>query len=97
VSDYATKKEISDALLAVGEALQQQDERLAQLEAAVLALKGFLAIALNPSNPAEAAGRIEALTAQAKAKAPGAERRAQISELVQLEKLSEKLGGPKEA
>ena len=47
MSEFVTRKELSEALLAIGEALVQQDERLAQLEASVLAVKGFLA----PANP----------------------------------------------
>jgi len=34
-----TEKEISDAIFAIGEALQHQDERLAQLEAGLLVVK----------------------------------------------------------
>lgn len=92
-----SEKQFSDALLAIGEALHQQDERLAQLEADVLVAKGFLAAVMNPAQPADALRQIEAKSKEAMAKSPGAEHRARISELLDLQKLSEKHGGPSEA
>lgn len=92
-----TEKQFADVIFAIGEALHQQDARLAGLEADLVVVKGFLSKVMNPSNPAEALARIEAHSKRARAKAPGAERRAAISEQIDLLKLSEKHGGPKDA
>lgn len=92
-----SEKQISQAVFAIGEALQLQDERLAQLEADVRVVKGFLAAVMNRSNPAEALAGIEAKSKEAMEKAPGAADRAKISELLDLLKLIEKHGPPRES
>jgi hypothetical protein len=92
-----SEKQLGDALLAIGQALHSQDERLAELEAAVLVLKGFLATVLNPSNPAAALAQIEAKTREASERNAGAEERRKVSEALDLLKMIEKHGGPGEA
>lgn len=91
------EKELSDAVLAIGEALQQLDERLFGVETDLFVVKGFLASVMNPVNPAEALASIETRLKEARAKAPGAGRRVSIAQQIEMLKLIEKHGPPRES
>lgn len=92
-----SKKEFSDALLQIGESLHALDVRLARLEAGLLAVKAFLATVLNPANPGEALGRIEAAEKRAEKRQPGAASRESTAQQIDLLKLFEKHGPPKDS
>jgi hypothetical protein len=92
-----TEKKISDAILAIGEALHAHDIALAELRAGLLAVKTSLALYLNPSNPAAVLGQVEALETRFLKADSGFGAREAISQGIDLLKMSEKHGGSKEA
>ena len=95
--EYATKKEVSDALLLISERLNGISESLAQLGAALNAVKAVLAGHMNPPNPKQALEHIQTLEENFAKLDPNAAGRKQMSEAIEMVKMIEKHGGPKQA
>jgi hypothetical protein len=92
-----SQKEIADALQSVAEQLNAIDGSLARLGAGLAAVKMVVAIQLNPSDPKQALERIQKLEENFLKLDPSAAARKKFSEVIEIVKMIEKHGGPKQA
>jgi hypothetical protein len=92
-----TKKELGDALQLIAEQFHEVDKSVAKIAAAVAALKAVLAIQMNPSAPKQALERIQNLEDTFAKLDPNIAARVKFDEILEIVKLVEKQGGPKEA
>jgi hypothetical protein len=75
-----TKEELGKAFQLVAEQMHLIDESLAKIAVELTALKGLLAIQLNPESPEKGLARIEALRAEIEKRDPSAGSRKQLAE-----------------
>ena len=92
-----SKEELGKALQIVAEQMHQIDERIAKLEAGLLAVKAMLSLQVNPSQPIIGLGRIEDFQQRIAAADPSAPVRKTISDVIEMLKAIEKCGGAKDA
>ena len=92
-----TEKQISDSLRSLAEQINAIRESLSEVQAAVEALKMTVASAMNPADPRQASQHIETLQKNLQALDPNRKHRKKISEQIEVSKLIEKHGGPKQA
>jgi hypothetical protein len=97
MSDYATKKELGDALTVIAEQMHLIDSTIARQAVEITALKGLLAIELNPKNPKQGLTQIEEFRVNIEKLDKSAEQRKKVSEVFELLKLIEKHGPPRES
>lgn len=97
MSEYPTRKEVSDALRTVAEQLNAVSESLAQLGAGLSAVKAALAREMNSADPALALKQIQTLEENFLQLDPNAAARKKFAEAIELLKVIEKHGGPKQA
>lgn len=90
-------KEFSDAILAFGEDINKIRDSLSHLAAAIGALQTALAFQMNPSDPLEALKQIQEFEAELQKLDPGAEKRRQWADALDVIRMIEKHGGPKHA
>lgn len=92
-----SQKEMGEALQSIAEHLHFLGDRLAKLEAGLHAVKGMLALQMNPSAPKHALKRIQDLEASILKRDPNAAARKQVAEVLEMLKIFDKHGGPKQA
>jgi hypothetical protein len=90
-------KQLGDALQIVAEQIHALEVSLVKLQAGLHAVKGTLAIQMNPSAPKQALEQIQDLEDAIVKRDPNAEARKQFSEVIEMLKILDKHGGPKEA
>jgi hypothetical protein len=92
-----TEKELGDALQAVVEQSHALEGAVAKLQAGLFAVKAALALQINPSAPEQALKRIQDMEQSFAERDPSAAARKQVSEVLEMLKIFEKHGGPKQA
>jgi hypothetical protein len=92
-----TDKQLSDALQGIAEQFHAVDKSLAKIAVGLLALKGFVALQTNPSAPAKALEQIHAFETSLAQLDPNREGRERTEQVLDLLKMIEKHGGPKQA
>jgi hypothetical protein len=90
-------KELGDALQGIAEQFQAIDKTLAKIAFGLFALKGILALQMDPSAPAKALARIQELESELAKLDPRRSEREKIDEVLEMVRLIEKHGGPKQA
>ena len=92
-----TEKELGEALQAVAEHLHATDILLAKIGAGLTAVKAVLALQMDPVHPKEALAKIETIESDLAKLDPNASTRQKLGEVIEMIKLVDKHGGPKEA
>jgi hypothetical protein len=92
-----TTEEIGKAIQEIGVALHQNEIALAELRAAVLAVQISLALLMDREHPDAALKRVQSLAERLAKADPGAARRETISEAIELLKVLDEHGPPKDA
>jgi hypothetical protein len=90
-------KELGDVLQTIAEQMNATSESLAQLGAGLAAVKAALSIQLNPSNPKQGLEHIQALEENFLKLDPNAAARKKFAEVIEMLKMIDKHGGPKQA
>jgi hypothetical protein len=91
------EEQFGEALQLVAEQVHALEEALIKLQAGLHAVKGMLALQMNPSAPKQALERIQNLEDAIVKRDPSAAARKQFSEVLEMLKLLDKHGGPKQA
>jgi hypothetical protein len=92
-----TEKELGDALQAIAEHSLAVDNALAKLGVGLTALKAALAVQMNPSDPTRALAQIDKIESSLAALDKTAPARQQAADVIEMVKLAERHGGPKQA
>ena len=95
--DNVTKKELGDALQLAAEQMHALEVAVAKLQAGLHAVKAMLAIQMNPSAPRQALEQIQNLEEAIAKRDPSAAAREKVSEVLEMVKIFDKHGGPKQA
>lgn len=90
-------KELGDAFQAIAEQLNAIQDSLSKLGAGLVAVKATLAVQMNPSSPLEASQHIDKLEAAFLTLDPNAPARKRVAEVIEMLKMIDKHGGPKQA
>jgi hypothetical protein len=90
-------KEFGDALQKIAEQFHALDQNLAKLAVRILALKFVVAARLTPGAPIDGLKMIENLEQELSKLDPHAEARQRFSDVIEMLKVVEKHGGPKQA
>jgi hypothetical protein len=92
-----SQKQLDVALQKIAEEFHAIDETLAKLQVAVRALKVVVAARLTPGFPKEGLKLIEEVEQEFAKLDPHAEARQRFSDVIEMQKIFEKHGGPKQA
>jgi hypothetical protein len=92
-----TKAEFSDALQKIAEQFHAVDQNVAKLAVRILALKVVVAARISPGAPIDGLKLIENLEEELAKLDPHAEARQRFSDVIEMLKVIEKHGGPKQA
>jgi hypothetical protein len=92
-----SEKQLGDALQLVAEHLLAIDNALAKLGVGLTAVKAVLAVQMNPNDPKQALAQIDKIEGSLGALDKTAPARQQAADVIEMVKLLEKHGGPKQA
>ena len=92
-----SEKELVDAFQKIAERLNEIHDSLSELGVGLAAVKTILAVHLHPSNPLQASKQIANLEEDYRKLHPTAEARKRRSDAIEMAKIIEKHGGPKQA
>jgi len=90
-------KQLGAALQLIAEQMNALESSLVKLEAGLHAVKGTLAVQMNPSAPKQALEQIQSLEDAILKRDPNAEARKKVSEVIDLLKMIDEHGNPKQA
>ncbi len=92
-----TKKEFGDALQLIAEQSHATDKSLAKIAVGLFAVKAILALQINPSAPAQALKMIQEFENEIAKLDPSRPERERTEQVLEMVRLIEKHGGPKQA
>lgn len=92
-----TEKQLGDALQVMAEHSLAVDTALAKLGAGLSAVKAALAIQMEPKNPKQGLAKIEEIESRIAELDNTAPQRQKAADVIEMIKLMEKHGGPKQA
>jgi hypothetical protein len=90
-------EELGKALQTIAEQSNEIHESISRLGAGLTAVKATLAIAMDPANPKQASDQIQKLEETFSKLDPNAAARKRLSEAIEMLKMIDKHGGPKQA
>lgn len=94
---YVTNEELGKAIQTVGEQMHELDKKISQIAVDLIAQKWILATLLEPNDPKHGLVRIQEIAADIAQRDPTAPRRKQIDEAIEMLKLIEKHGPPRDS
>jgi hypothetical protein len=94
---YVTKEELGKALQTIGEQMHELEKTVSRIAIDLIALKWIVATVIEPSDPTHGFARIEEISADAAKHDPTAPKRKQLDEAIEMLKLIEKHGPPRES
>ncbi len=92
-----TEKQLGDALQLVAEQMHAIDKSVAKLAAGLFALKAIVALHMSPSAPSQALKMIQDFENEIAKLDPSRSERERVEEVLEMLKMIDKYGGPKQA
>jgi|HubBroStandDraft_4_1064222.scaffolds.fasta_scaffold86397_1 hypothetical protein len=91
------EKQLGDALQEIAEQFHAIDKSLAKIAVGLFALKAIVALQVNPSAPSQALKMIQDFENEIAKLDPSRSERERVAEVLEILKLIDKHGGPKQA